>query len=330
MDRYGDFVMRLDQVERRLKLRELRILLATARTGSMAKAAVELGISQPNVSKAISDLEHTFGVRLLDRGSHGVEPTAYGVALIKRGIAVFDELRYAVKDVAFLADPTSGELRIGCSDFAASTVGVAIDRISRRHPRITFEVVSASAITLQGELKRRNIEGFVAIFEESLNKDDFEAELLYDDPLVVVADIHHRLARRRSIKLAELVNEPWALPPANTPSGSYVRTAFEQNGLSVPHRLVNTYSHVLRHHLVATAGFITVLPKSMLEVMAKSLSLQALSVDIPEARRTMAIVILKQRTLSPVAKLFIETVRAVAKPQARSKTKSTASTAVER
>jgi DNA-binding transcriptional LysR family regulator len=312
--------MRLDQVERRLKLRELRILLATARTGSMAKAAAELAISQPNVSKAISDLEHAFGVRLLDRSSHGVEPTAYGLALIKRGIAVFDELRYAVKDVAFLADPTSGELRIGCSDFAASTVGVAIDRMSRRHPRITFEVVSADATTLQGELKRRNIEGFVAILEESLNKDDFDAEILYDDPLFVVADAHHRLVRRRSIKLAELVNEPWALPPANTPSGSYVRTAFERNGLILPHRIVSTYSHVLRHHLVATAGFITVLPKSMLEVMAKSLSLRALPVHIPEARRTMAIVVLKQRTLSPVAKLFIETVRAVAKPQVRSKT----------
>ncbi len=311
--------MRLDQVERRLKLRELRILLAAARTGSMAKAAVELAISQPNVSKAISDLEHAFEVRLLDRGPHGVEPTTYGLALIKRGIAVFDELRYAVKDVAFLADPTSGELRIGCSDFAAGTVGVAIDRMSRRYSRITFEVVSASAATLQSELKRRNIEGFVAILEDSLNKEDFDAEILYDDPLFVVADAHHQLVRRRSIKLAELVNEPWALPPANTPSGSYVRNAFEGNGLTLPHRIVSTYSHVLRHHLVATAGFITVLPKSMLQVMAKSLSLRALPVHIPEVRRTMAIVTLKQRTLSPIAKLFIETVRAVAKPQVRTK-----------
>jgi len=311
--------VRLDQVERRLKLRELRILLAAARTGSMAKAAVELAISQPNVSKAISDLEHAFGVRLLDRGPHGVEPTTYGLALIKRGIAVFDELRYAVKDVAFLADPTSGELRIGCSDFAAGTVGVAIDRMSRRYPRITFEVVSASASTLQSELKGRNIEGFVAILEDSLNKEDFDAEILYDDPLFVVADAHHQLVRRRSIKLAELVNEPWALPPANTPSGSYVRNAFEGNGLTIPERVVSTYSHVLRHHLVATAGFITVLPKSMLQVMAKPLSLRALPVHVPEVRRTMAIVILRQRTLSPIAKLFIETVRAVAKPQVRTK-----------
>src|SRR5271163_5145944 len=109
----------------------------------MAKGATELAISQPNVSKAIADLEQAFGVRLLDRSPHGVEPTPYGLALIKRGTAVFDELRHAVKDVAFLADPTSGELRLGCSDFAAGAVGVAIDRISCQYPRITFDVMSA-------------------------------------------------------------------------------------------------------------------------------------------------------------------------------------------
>jgi len=81
-------------VERRLKLRELRILLTVVKAGSMAKSAAELAISQPNVSKAISDLEHAFGVRLLDRSSHGVEPTAYGLAVIKRATAAFDELRH--------------------------------------------------------------------------------------------------------------------------------------------------------------------------------------------------------------------------------------------
>src|ERR1700724_2401812 len=88
--------VRSDQAERRLKLRELRILLAVVKAGSMAKGAAELAISQPNVSKAISDLECALGVRLLDRGARGVEPTTYGLAVIQRGIAVFDELRHAV------------------------------------------------------------------------------------------------------------------------------------------------------------------------------------------------------------------------------------------
>jgi len=312
-------VVRLDQLERRLKLRELRILLAVVKTGSMAKGAAELGISQPNVSKAISDLEHAFGVRLLDRSPRGVEATPYGLALIGRGTAVFDELRYAVKDIAFLADPTSGELRSGCSDFAAGAVGQAIDRMSREYPRITFDVVSADAVALRRELRGRNIELFVGILDSSLSKDDFDTEILYDDPLVVVADAQHPLVRRRSIGLAQLVNEAWVLPPATNAAGSFVRDAFEKMGLAVPNTIVSTYSTIFRHNLIATARFITILPKSMLPVMARDHSLKALPVHLPGQRRTMAIVALKNRTLSPIAKLFIENVCAVARPTAKAK-----------
>src|SRR4029077_9572604 len=118
----------------------------------MGRAAERLAISQPNVSKAIADLEHTFGVRLLDRTSRGVEPPTYGLAVIKRATAVFDELRQSVKEVEFLANPTSGELRLGCSDFAAGIVGVTIEQIFRRYPRITFEVMAAGTVELQQHL----------------------------------------------------------------------------------------------------------------------------------------------------------------------------------
>src|SRR5258708_10204813 len=108
-------------------------------------------------------------------------------------MAVLDELRHAVEDVAFLADPTSGELRLGCADWSASSVVSAIDWMSRRYPRITLDVVSADTATLQRELKARNIELFVSIQPDSFSKEDFEAEVLYDDPLVVVADARHPL-----------------------------------------------------------------------------------------------------------------------------------------
>jgi DNA-binding transcriptional LysR family regulator len=75
---------------------------------------------------------------------------------------------------------------------------------------------------------------------------------------------------------------------------------------------------MIQFNLVATARFITLLPQSMLEVMAKRVSIKALPVHLPATRRKMAIVVLKKRTLSPIAQLFIETVCAVAKPQTKS------------
>src|SRR6266567_2259872 len=134
-----------ERIGRRIKLRDLHILLAVAQCKSMAKAAERLAISKPVVSKVIANLEHVLGVRLLERDRHGAEPTIYGAALLKRGTTVFDELREGVKDIAFLTDPAAGEVRIGSNPFlAASFVSAVIDRLSRRYPRIVFHLVSCT------------------------------------------------------------------------------------------------------------------------------------------------------------------------------------------
>ena len=102
----------------------------------MAKAAAQLRVSQPTVSEVIAELEHTFGVRLLDRSPQGVEPTMYGNALLKRSIAVFDELKQSVRDIEFLADPTKGEIKIACPLAIAFTViPHVIERFVEKYPR---------------------------------------------------------------------------------------------------------------------------------------------------------------------------------------------------
>src|SRR4051812_18060516 len=104
-----------ERIGRRLKLRDLHILLAVVQCGSMTKAAKHLSVSNPVISKAVADLEQTLAVRLLDRSPQGVEPTIYGRALLDRSLISFDELRQAVKQVEFLADPTAGDLRVGAT-----------------------------------------------------------------------------------------------------------------------------------------------------------------------------------------------------------------------
>src|SRR3954466_3671639 len=104
------------QIGRRLKLRDLHVFVTVVQRGSMAKAAAHLGVSQPAVSEIVGDLEHTLGVRLLDRLPQGIEPTMYGRALFHRCTIVFDELRQSIKDMPFRADPTVGEVQIGCPE----------------------------------------------------------------------------------------------------------------------------------------------------------------------------------------------------------------------
>ena len=94
------------RIGRRLRLRDLHVFFTAVQCGSMAKAGQKLGVTQPAVSRVVADLEQALGVRLLDRGARGVEPTMYGRALLTRGNAAFDELRQSVRDIEFLADPT--------------------------------------------------------------------------------------------------------------------------------------------------------------------------------------------------------------------------------
>ena len=139
----------IDSVAHRLKLRDLRLLDTVVRLKSMAKAARRLNISQPAVSKAIAELEHVFGVRLVARNRQGIEPTEYGRALLDCGLAVFDNLQLGVKSIEFLADPTAGEVRIGCNPFLAPAfVSAVVDRVTRRFPRIVVDVVIPQAENL--------------------------------------------------------------------------------------------------------------------------------------------------------------------------------------
>src|SRR5262245_41639690 len=148
-----------ERIGRRIRLRDLHILLAVVQCKSMARAAEHLAISKPVISKVIADLERVVGVRLLERDRHGAEPTIYGAALLKRGTTVFDELREGIKDIESLVDPTAGEVRIGCNPYlAASFVSAVIDRLSRRYPRVAFQLVTGQAGMLHRELRERNID----------------------------------------------------------------------------------------------------------------------------------------------------------------------------
>src|SRR5215510_3322495 len=124
------------QVGRRLKLRDLHVFFMTVQRGSMAKAAQQLGVSQPAVSEIIADLENALGVRLLDRHPQGIEPTTFGEALLKRSTAVFDELKQSVRDIEFLADPSAGEVKFGCTEAMAAILSPVLERFTRQYPRV--------------------------------------------------------------------------------------------------------------------------------------------------------------------------------------------------
>ena len=234
---------------RRLRVRDLYVLSTVVKSGGIGKAARQLAMTQPAVSAAIANLEHMLGVRLLDRSPRGIEPTIYAHAMLKRSIAVFDELKQSVKDVESLADPATGELRVGCP------------RVDHRHGapaihRTLFHEISArrrararaafSRIKNPG-LRDRKYDLVVARLGQPLQNDrttaDLNVEYLFDDPLIIAAGLHSQWARRRTIDLAELINEPWILAHPDSWNYICVEEAFRARGSRNAERAVVRFLH---------------------------------------------------------------------------------------
>jgi DNA-binding transcriptional LysR family regulator len=308
------------QIGRRLRLRDLHVFCTVVQRGSMAQAAAHLGVSQPAVSEIIAGLEHTLAVRLFDRSRQGAAPTIYGRALLKRATVVFDELKQSIRDLEFLADPTVGEVRIGCPEsLAASILPPVIQRFSELYPNVVLHLsYVASPPRELPELRERTLDAILdrVVPPFAIESDTFDVEVLFQDVMVVAAGMQSPWARRRKIDLAELVDEPWILPPTDSWNYTNVAEAFRTRGLPLPKVRLVTFSVHLRTSLLATGRFLTAFPGSVLSLDAGQLPLKVLPVDLPARPWPVVIVTLKNRTLNPVAQLFIDHLRAFTKTMA--------------
>jgi DNA-binding transcriptional LysR family regulator len=304
-------------IGRRLRLRDLSVFFAVVECGSMAKAASRLGVSTPSISDVIANLEHALGVRLLDRTSKGVLATRYGQALLARGHAAFDELRQGIRDIDFISDPAAGEVRIGCPEALAAFVVPVIEQISRSHPRMRFHIQQVHWPTVEfPELHARRIDlalaRLVIMPAKGRLDEHLDAEILFDDPFSAVVGPKSKWARRRRIDLADLAGEPWILTPVDVLAGMLVTEAFEARGLKPPTPVVATYSTYLRSNLASRGRYIAVLPRSVLRLNGKLFSLKELPIQLSTRPSPVAIVTMRNRTLTPAVQVFIDAARSVA------------------
>jgi DNA-binding transcriptional LysR family regulator len=301
------------RIGRRLRLRDLHVLSSVVKFGSMAKAAAQLGLTQPAISQSVAALEATLGVRLLDRSPRGVAPTQFGEALLARGAEAFDALKQGVRDIEFLSDPGSGEVWIGASEsyISGGYLAAVIAHLAKQYPRVVVHVLEANTAALEfHELRARKVDLMLGRISGPVREDDLAVEALYEEAIVVAAGASHPLARRRKIALAELSDQPWILAPPNTVVRELVGSAFRAKGLTPPLLSVTTYSMQLRMQLLATGRYLTAVPESLLQYNAKRWSLSRLPVELGKPL-PVVIVTLKNRTLSPTVRLFIDHARAV-------------------
>ncbi|MES2710543.1 MAG: LysR family transcriptional regulator [Pseudomonadota bacterium] len=300
------------RLARRLRLRDLHTLLVVLEAGSMAKAAGQLALTQPAVSKAMQEMEAELGVPLLERDSRGVRPTAFGEALAVRARAMIDELGQGARDLAHLADPDVGEVRMGTTEPMTFTVAEAIRRVTQDRPRISFEVVISDTGTLLADLRARRIDVVVTRYGLSAEDEDLDAAWLFRVPLVAVADRRNPLVRRKGLRLADVMGEPWTLSPPDTFLGRLVAAAFQQEGLPLPHASVISVSIAMRLSLVVGGSHLTMLPRTMVHHPTNAPWLRTLDITTEDSEGAIAALTLKRRWMPGPVRLFLDAVRETA------------------
>jgi DNA-binding transcriptional LysR family regulator len=303
------------RIGRRVRLRDLHILLSVVQHGSMAKAAQLIGISQPAVSEAIATLEHTFDVRLLERNRRGIEPTVYGRALLQSGKAAFNDLRQGIEQIEHLRDPAAGSLRIACPEsVAAGILGPVIELMSERFPRVRLfvEPFLIGSRPLFPQLDNGEADIIFTRPTAPLRlRNDYSSETLFHDRIRLAASKHSQWARRRKIDLTDLVSEPWITVPDYDIGGSVILDLFRSRGLEAPTVSVTTFSIHLRYSLAGNARFIAAMPESVLRF--NSGNLHELPIDLPEPPWPVVMVTPKKQATNPTVERFMEIARKVAK-----------------
>jgi DNA-binding transcriptional LysR family regulator len=301
-------------IGRRLRLRDLHVFFMVVQTGSLAKAAAQLNVSQPAVSQLIADMEHALRAKLFDRSSRGVMLTAYGRILLNRGRAAFDELKQGISEIEFLSEPESGEVKFGCPEGLAPILPPIIESFSLQHPRIILDIYEEEFSTFAGKLRSRSMDFVLQRLHghppsADPTFEDLDVETLFDDELVIAVGAKHAFGRRRRLDLADLLDEPWIL--ANPPSWNHrvLAEACRLRGLRMPKVALSTFSTHIRTSMVGSGRFVATFPKSVAAFYADRFELKILNITLPQPPWPAAILTLKNRTMAPAAHLFLDHVR---------------------
>ena len=285
-------------------------------------APASLAITQPAVSYAIGELEHAVGVPLLDRTAQGVTPTVYGDAMLQRSAVIFNELRQGLGEIATLADPAVGELRIGTTPPMSAVASAVFNRLMPRYPRMRFDLLVQPTDVLLRALRRRDIELVLSRLAGSIVDEDLTSDVLFHDELAVLCGKDNSWARRRNVSLTQLVDEPWVFPAASGFLTQVISGAFEAQGIAMPRAAVTTSSTYALTVLVANGPFLAMHPRTMLTTPRRHPQLTAVDVRLRSTRGPVALISLKNRTLSPSARLFLQNAREIAGAHGTSARKS--------
>jgi DNA-binding transcriptional LysR family regulator len=272
--------------------------LTVAEHGHVTRAAAELRISQPGLSRAIARLERELGTALFDREGRNVRLSRYGEVFVEYARRLVAEDEAARRALAQAADPDQGEVRLGfLHTQGASLVPDLIRRYRRRHPRVTFRLLQDSSERMQAAVRSGDAD--LAIVSPRPEDPAFSWRPLVVERLLLAVPAGHRLARRARVRLADAADEPFiAMRPGyglRAITDELARQAGLRPAIAFEGEEISTVCGLVR----AGLGVAIVPPPPQGE------GLRHLPISDPAASRTVGLTWLTGRTRTPAVESFL-------------------------
>lgn len=295
----------VDRALTRLKLRQLRLLVAVGSHGNIQNAARELGISQPAATKMIQDLELDFEVKLFSRTNRGVIPTVFGDTMIKHGKLIFAQVSNAAQELDDLNEGNSGRVVIGTL-LAASTglLPVAIDILLADRPKVAIKISEGTNEVLMPALLSGEIDLVVGRLPSHRHRDKIKQEKLFEDRILAVIGNQHPLAQMESLSFEQIKPFGWILPPIETSLRRQVDHFFISQQQYMPSLAIESVSYLTNRALLQSRDLIGFMPAEVIAQDLESGNLSQLDWDVPFGQGPIGISYRDDTSLSPASHAF--------------------------
>lgn len=300
----------VDRALTRLKLRQLRLLVAVGRQGNIQNAARELGISQPAATKMIQDLEIDFEVKLFERTNRGVVPTAFGETLIRHGKLIFAQISNAAQELDDLSEGNSGRIVVGTLLAASPTlIPAALDRLLSDRPKVAIKIVEGTNEVLMPALLSGEIDMVVGRLPSHRHRSKIVQEKLFDERVLAVVGPQHPLTGQANVSFGQLAGFGWILPPVETTLRRQTDQYFVRQGHYVPSVAIESVSYLANRSLLRSRDYVGLMPAHVASLDIANGLLAAIDWAVPFGAGPVGVSHRGEQSLSPAGASFLEALR---------------------
>jgi molybdate transport repressor ModE-like protein len=295
-----------------MDVRDLIILAAIAKHGSITKAADHLGMTQPGITKSLRHLEQELHVPLIERTRNGAIPTKFGEVLVRYGASIATEFNRGRAELYTMIEGLPGEVTVGSIAMGiGQIVPIAVHRVSQRHPGVSIGIREGSDDVLFSALQAGHLDlmfGPVMYGEKGL----FDETVMFRDHLQICVSSSHPLAGRKTLKLETLLAYDWILPPRSSTLLSKITREFARLGHDLPKSHVETGSIRARIAFVTHTNRIALMPTHLIQSEIDAGNIVTLPVRLEDPVVAFGTATRVGATLNPVITDLAKEIRAVA------------------